>query len=187
MPFSDWLSALTQATPRELNPRLQALKAKIRNDPYYRFRSLEEVQLAIALGIQIDANRSTVDDWLRLPGLSIHQARTLVELSQAGVPFYCIEDLAAALGMSLQWLEPLRPILRFCYYDPEGVDGVQRLNPNTASAEQLAALPGVDPYLARTIVQKRQLEGKYRNLVDLQRRLFLPPAVTAQLMHYLQF
>jgi len=48
-----------------------------------------------ALGIQIDVNQASVD-WLRLPGLSIHQAR--VELCRSGVQFYCLEDIAAALN-----------------------------------------------------------------------------------------
>ncbi|MBN3922070.1 MAG: ComEA family DNA-binding protein, partial [Nostoc sp. NMS4] len=64
-----------------LNSRLQKLRAKLLNDPYYRLQSGEEIQIAAQLGIRIDANQATVDDWLRLPGLSIHQARSLVELS----------------------------------------------------------------------------------------------------------
>ena len=73
-----------------LNLKLQKLRAKLLNDPYYRLQSGEEVRLAAELGIGIDANQATVDDWLRLPGLSIHQGRLLVELSSAGVLFYCI-------------------------------------------------------------------------------------------------
>jgi len=89
-----------------LNPRLQKLRTKLLNDPYYRLQSGEEIQIAAKLGIRIDANQATVDDWLRLPGLSIHQARSLVELSRSGVKFYCIEDIAAALAIPAPRLEP---------------------------------------------------------------------------------
>ena len=54
------------------------IRNKIANDPYYRFQSLQEIAIAAELGIKIDVNQATVDDWLRLPGLSIHQARSLV-------------------------------------------------------------------------------------------------------------
>lgn len=74
------------------------LRAQILADPYYRFQSLAEVALAAELGISIDVNQASVDDWLRLPGLSIHQARQLVQLTQNGVQFYAIEDIAAALS-----------------------------------------------------------------------------------------
>ena len=99
-----------------LNLKLQKLRVKLLSDPYYRLQSAEELQMAAELGMGIDANQATVDDWLRLPGLSIHQGRSLVELSRAGVVFYCVEDVAAALGLPVQRLEPLKPMLNFNYY-----------------------------------------------------------------------
>jgi DNA uptake protein ComE-like DNA-binding protein len=127
-----------------------------------------------------------VDDWLRLPGLSIHQARSLVALSQSGVQFHCIEDIAAALSLSVQRLSPLLPVLQFCYYDPTSPIDRQLLNPNLASLEALSQLPAVDLFLARAIVQERQ-RGAYRSLVDFQQRLALPGEAIAELMHYLKF
>jgi DNA uptake protein ComE-like DNA-binding protein len=171
-----------------LNPRLQRLRVKLLNDPYYRLQSGEEVQLAIQLGIQIDANQATVDDWLRLPGLSIHQARSLVELSRSGVKFYCIEDIAAALAIPVQRLQPLSPLLNFVYYDEESLDcPVPLVNANTATVENLAKIPFIDISLAQAVVQNRLLAGPYRNLVDFQQRLALPPDAIAQLMYYLRF
>jgi DNA uptake protein ComE-like DNA-binding protein len=155
------------------------------SDPYYRLQSVEEIAAAAAAGLKIDVNQASVDDWLRLPGLSIHQARTLVELSQSGVQFHSLEDIAAALSLPLQRLEPLEPVLLFCYYDTPGF-AILPLNPNIATAEALQRIPGVDLYLARAIVQNR-VQGPYRNLIHLQRRLSLPSQVTAELMHYLKF
>ncbi|MCX7594440.1 MAG: hypothetical protein N2235_11880, partial [Fischerella sp.] len=54
--------------PFTLNPRLQKLRSKLLKDPYYRLQSVEEIAIAASLGIRIDANQATVDDWLRLPG-----------------------------------------------------------------------------------------------------------------------
>jgi DNA uptake protein ComE-like DNA-binding protein len=170
------------------NFKLQQLRAKLLNDPYYRLQSGEEIQIAVQLGIRIDANQATVDDWLRLPGLSIHQARSLVELSRSGVIFYCIEDVAAALGLPPLRIEPLKPILSFSFYDHESlVSSTNLINPNTASVEQLAQTPYIDVSLAQAVVENRVSFGPYRSLVDFQQRLQLPGEAIAQLMYFLRF
>lgn len=163
------------------------LKSKIQNDPYYRFQSLAEIKIAADLGLQIDVNQAAVDDWLRFPGLSIHQAKTLTQLSEFGVQFFCIEDIAAALGLSVQRLKPLEPIMKFCYYDPESLHQIQRVNLNTATVNELTQIPEIRPVLARAIVRNRQILGHYKNLVDFQQRLSLPSGMIAELMHYLRF
>lgn len=155
-------------------------------DPYYRFKSLEEVELAAALGVQIDVNQASVDDWLKLPGLSIHQARSLVQLTQAGVQFHCLEDIAAVLRLPLQRLMPLKPVLQFCYYDPESICAVKRVNPNTASIEDLVKIPLIDSRLAKAVVHHRTA-SPYRDLADMQQRLYLPGDLTSALIHYLYF
>ncbi len=171
-----------------LNPRLQKLRTKLLNDPYYRLKSGEEIAIAVELGIRIDANQATVDDWLRLPGLSIHQARTLVELAETGVKFYCIEDLAAALSLPAQRLKPLEIILIFGYYNDESLDSITYVvNPNTATIDSLLKVPFVDASLAQAVIDNRSEEGPYRNLVDLQKRLNLSGETLAQLMYYLRF
>ncbi|MGB3422352.1 MAG: ComEA family DNA-binding protein [Dolichospermum sp.] len=170
-----------------VNLKLQNLRAKLLSDPYYRLQSREEVQIAAELGLGIDANQATVDDWLRLPGLSIHQGRSLVELSHAGVVFYCIEDIAAALGVPLQRLEPLKPLLNFNYYDNNSLEQPQVVNPNTATIESLCKIPFIDLSLAQTVIENRLAVGPYRSLADFQKRLELSGEEIAQLMYYLRF
>lgn len=172
---------------RWLQPNLKAIQTRILSDPYCRLQSAEEIAIAAALGIGIDVNQASVDDWLRLPGLSIHQARSLVELTQNGVSFYCIEDIAAALNLPMQRLLPLKPVLRFCFYEVEEGQLPGRINPNTATIQQLTQIPFVDLTLAKAIAHNRQVMGNYRNLAQFQQRLSLPGQLTAQLMHYLQF
>lgn len=170
-----------------LNPRLQKLRSRLLNDPYYRLQSGEEIAIAAQLGIRIDANQATVDDWLRLPGLSIHQARSLVELSRIGVKFYCIEDIAAALSIPAQRLEPLKLILDFSYYDDEALGNPTQINVNTATVENLVKIPYINASLAEAVVSNRLSGGHYRNLVDFQQRLNLSSDAIAQLMYYLRF
>ncbi len=179
MIFSGWSN--------KLNLNRQAIRKRILNDPYYRFRSLEEVAIAEELGIKIDVNQATVDDWLRLPGISIHQGRTLVELVSMGVELLCVEDLAAALSIPIQRLKPLTPILVFSYHDPDSLLTPQRVNINTATVEELQDIPIIDSPLAHTIINSRQKNGYYKNLADLQRRLSLTGSIISELMYYLHF
>lgn len=163
------------------------IRNKIANDPYYRFQSLKEVAIAVELGIRIDVNQATIDDWLRLPGFSIHQARSLVELVRMGVQFVCIEDVAAAIGVSLQQIQAYEPILVFAYYDRLSPLSPEKINPNLASESEIAAIPGIESNLAQNWIANRQQHGNYRNLIDLKSRLNLSDDLTSQLMHYLWF
>ena len=163
------------------------IKNKIANDPYYRFQSLREVAIAVELGIKIDVNQATVDDWLRLPGFSIRQARSLVELVRMGVQLVCLEDVAAATGVSLRQILAYEPILTFAYYDRLSPLSPEKIDPNLALESEIASLPGVNPHLAQEWIANRQKYGKFRNIVDLKSRLNLDSNLTSQLMHYLWF
>lgn len=162
------------------------LKKKLQAEPFYRFSSFEELQLAASWGIRIDANTASVDDWLRLPGLSIHQARSLHQLTQKGLSFHCIEDIAAAIALPLSQIQPWEAVLQFCYYDLEQSLEPTKINANTATAEELATIPHLDTFLARAIVHYRK-DGPYQNLANLQDRLRLTTAATANFLHYLSF
>ena len=179
------LSRLVNWTQNQ--PQQTSLRARISADPYYRFQSLMEVGVAAELGVSIDVNQASVDDWLRLPGLSIHQARQLVQLTQNGVQFYAIEDVASALSLSVQRLQPLAVVMQFCYYDPDSIARAPALSLNIASVEQLLAIPGVVPRVARSIVRDRIAHGPFQNLADLQQRVNLSGGMTQTLLSYLRF
>ncbi|MEO1402052.1 MAG: ComEA family DNA-binding protein [Cyanobacteria bacterium J06635_1] len=168
-----------------LEAQANPLRVRLQQDPYYRFQSVGEIEAAVKLGVRIDVNQATVDDWLRLPGISIHQGRTLVQLTRSGVALTCIEDVAAAIGATVQRLRPLAPILVFCYYD--SAIAPETVNVNQASLAQLTRIPAIDLYLARTIIYHRQRGGPYRHLADIQRRLQLSGQLTAALLHHLRF
>jgi DNA uptake protein ComE-like DNA-binding protein len=172
---------------QKFNPRRQALVQRIAQEPYYRFSSLEEIAIATELGIRIEVSQATIDDWLRLPGISIHQARQWVELAQMGVQFLCIDDLAAALSLPVQRLQPFASLLTFSYLDPDSLLAPQRLNPNRATPAALAQIPGISPDLVHRLLAERQSKGIYQNLVDFQRRLDIDGESLTKIMHYLQF
>ena len=139
--FKRWQSLRAQFNP---------LASRLAVDPSYRLRSYHELAQAAQLGFSLDVNRATVDDWLRLPGLSIRQAQGLVRLRQGGVQFHCLEDLAAALGVSAGSLSPLAPVLSFCYYE-EHQGTLPSVNLNQASTQQLGAIPGLPLELAQAM------------------------------------
>ncbi|MEO1621361.1 MAG: helix-hairpin-helix domain-containing protein, partial [Cyanobacteria bacterium J06632_3] len=134
----------------------------------------------------VDANTASVDDWLKLPGLSIHQAHTLVALTQRGVQFNCVEDVAAALALPIQQVEPWQTILKFCYYEADSELEPTAVDVNTATAEELATVPSIDLFLGRAIVHYRK-DGPYQDLANLQDRLRLNTEITVELLHYLRF
>jgi DNA uptake protein ComE-like DNA-binding protein len=162
-----------------------SLRTRILADPYYRFKSGFELAVGAQLGIKIDVNQATVDDWLRLPGISIHQARSLVSLSEMGVPFYSIADLAAALGIPINRIQPLEPVLSFQYYHEDST--LPQVPIDRASVGDLATIPGIDRDLATTIISERERGGKFKSLVEFQQRLGLSGQSIGELMHYLKF
>ncbi|MGB3493064.1 MAG: helix-hairpin-helix domain-containing protein [Elainellaceae cyanobacterium] len=150
----------------------------------------QETQQSLAPSGLIDVNRATLEDWLRLPGLTADQGRSLVTLQAQGVQFHCLEDLAAALSLPVERLQPLASALAFYYYDPKGfnaddVTPIQNINPNQASIALLLRIPGVDAALALQILHHRT--RPYLNLADLQQRLSLTAKQVEHLMHYLEF
>jgi DNA uptake protein ComE-like DNA-binding protein len=162
-----------------------SLRSRIAEDPYYRFKSAFEIAVAADLGVKIDVNQASVDDWLRLPGISIHQARQLVALSQAGVAFYSISDLAAALNIPIARLQWLAPVLSFQYYDRQSALPAVKLD--RATAAELAQIPEISPELATEIIAQRESGGNFTDLVNFQQRLGLSGETIGQLMHYLRF
>jgi DNA uptake protein ComE-like DNA-binding protein len=161
-----------------------ALKYKLKNDPFYRFKSLEEVKMAGELGVKIDVNLAGVDDWLRLPGISIHQAKYLVDLVKMGVKFLCIEDLASALNIPLERLKPFESVLFFCYYDSMSLLSPLKINLNYANISELITIPIIDHNLAQIILQNRVENGNYHNLIDLKNRLSLTADFISSLIPY---
>lgn len=175
--FQQWQRLQGPSTP---------LGQRLAQDPTYRLASLAEVAQAAALGFRLDVNQATVDDWLRLPGISIRQAQVLVQLRQGGVSFHALEDLAAALGVSMSSLQPLAPVLSFCYYDDLSPLVVRPVALNQAALEDLHRIPSLSPALALALIKERQRRGPFRSMADLQTRLHLPPDTIATLMHYLR-
>ena len=163
----------------------QKLRTIIQENPYHRLYSPLDIAVAVELGIKIDVNRASVDEWLRLSTISIHQARNLVELSSMGVQFLCLEDIAAALNISCTQIQLFEPLLYFAYYEPTISNVPQRFNINQASVSDLESVYCIDNALACAIVENRHKQGLYKSLANLQNRLKIEGHLMSQLIHYL--
>lgn len=167
-------------------PTYSTVRSRIQNDPTYRLQSPEEVAIAAELGIEIDVNRATESDWLRLPILSDDQGRSIAALNKAGVQFHCLDDIAAAVSLPVKQLKPLEPILKFYYYDTDEVTTPIKVNPNQASIAALANVPGITVSLALQITHHRAPKP-FEDMADMQKRLSLDATTVENLMHYFQF
>jgi len=58
---------------------------------------------------------------------------------------------------------------------------------NAATAEELAALPGIGPVLAKRIVEDRKQHGHFLTLIDLSRVKGVTPKILEQLKYHVQF
>lgn len=189
--------------PETFEQRFNPAIAHLQANPYAPLRTTDDIQLAERLGLTIDVNRATEQDWQRLPHLSSQHRRLMVRLIEAGVRFNSLEDMAAALGMGTEQLQPFAPVLRFYYYEPilasenssSGDQGSDKsleasetrlLNPNQASLAQLTMIPDLDDAIAQQIIQQRQ-QQPYQDLVDFKQRLSLSAEQIAALMYYLRF
>lgn len=183
--FSRGVSPSPQLSLRSWRYRFHPLRERLQRNPLARLENAAEVAIAAELGVCIDANQATVDDWLRLPDISIHQARTLAKLSQSGVVFYAIDDVAAALGLPAPRLLPMSPVLQFCYYDEASAVLPASLGSlNQATLAQLMALPGMSAAIAERIMNERR-RSPFTDWSDVHHRLRLTPEQTGQWMHFL--
>ena len=62
-----------------------------------------------------------------------------------------------------------------------------KVHVNTASAEKLAALPGIGPTLAARIVEDRTQRGRFLTLADLSRVKGVTPKILEKLKEHVQF
>ena len=84
------------------------------------------------------------------------------------------------LGMVVQALRLDRPPVQG--YQPRPAVAVNR-----ATAEELTALPGIGPVLARRILADRKLHGRYLTLTDLSRAKGVTPKTLEKLKGMLRF
>jgi competence ComEA-like helix-hairpin-helix protein len=137
--------------------------------------------LAVALAAPIDVNTASVEELSSLGGLGLEGARAIVAFRDRHGPFARLEDLDAVSGIGPATLENLRPHVIVASEAPDGavVDVPDAVDVNHASADDLAALPGLGRHAAEEIVRDRATNGPYATCADLARVEGVGPATLA--------
>lgn len=140
-------------------------------------------------GETIDPNVAGDEALDRLPGVGRARALQIVREREENGPFASIDDLARVQGIGPGSVERLRPFLRI---DPAvarsseaaadrgsgsssgakagagaALGSPGRVNLNRATVEELQAIPGIGPVIARRIVAYRDEHGAFREPREL--------------------
>jgi competence ComEA-like helix-hairpin-helix protein len=149
----------------------------------------------LAPGERLDPNTASAVELDRLPGIGPALADRIVAFRQTGPWFSRAEELDAVAGVGPTLVERLRPHLAFGP-PPAGRGsggapgaparpgpGVQTtpLDLNRAEVDELQALPGVGPALARRIVDDRESRGPFASLDALERVRGIGPALVERM------
>lgn len=167
---------------------LSALRAEVERETAER--RLAETPLAP--GERIDPNRASAPELDRLPRVGPSLARRIAEHRVANGRFRTMGDLDEVPGVGPAVLEAISPHValppgppsrrpatagaagagpagaatRTGARDP-AAGGAPRLGLNSATAEELEALPGIGPALAKRIVDWRAEHGRFRTMEAL--------------------
>lgn len=122
---------------------------------------------------RIDPNRADRADWDRLPRIGPRTAEAILAVRGSRGPFRSPEDLLAVRGIGPKTLEKIRPWLD---WGPAGTPATSTASRgwkggggdlNRVGVEELAALPGIGPHLARKIERERRRLGGFRTWADV--------------------
>lgn len=159
----------------------------------------------LAPGERIDPNRAPAGELARLPGVGPAVAGRIVESREREGAFGTTGDLLRIAGVGERTLARIQPHLDIPEGPPTaGGPGpptpgapaarfppapgipvahgsasrgsVAGVDPNTATAAQLATLPGIGPALAARIIQHREVAGPFRRAADLEAVAGIGPA-----------
>ena len=129
---------------------------------------------------QIDVNRASQNDWLKLPGCSADQADLLVRLQRGGVQFSGADDLARLLELSSEQLQRWLPHLLFRWYSEPPNPAAAAVALNNANSLQLQTL-GLSPERQQRLLRESS-RHRFRDIADLQERLLLPAGLIEELI-----
>ena len=158
---------------------LELLSLKLHQNPWLPLPDEASVQRAARLGVRLDVNRATPDQWQRLPGMRWQWIEGLLQLQRQGTHLRDLAEMGHHLGVDPALLRLWRPVLVFHAHGDR-----HRLPPlvdvNGAGEHQLGSLPGLDADQVARLLRERQRRG-FGSLADLQSRLQLPDPVMAAL------
>lgn len=123
------------------------------------------------LSFPLDLNSACEKDLELLPGIGPAKAASIIEFREKNGPFTSVQALIKVKGIGEATLENLRPLVKVeSFAEPDSKEtGPQNglIDINTATLEELLAIPGVGPSRAGAIIQYRELKGPFLYESDL--------------------
>jgi competence ComEA-like helix-hairpin-helix protein len=138
----------------------------------------------LAAGETIDVDVASADELVRLPRVGPGAAARIVRDREVNGPFGSLAGLERVTGLGATTLAALRPHAVFSGRPRAAAAKAvtpPRVRINTASAEELTALPGIGPRLADAIVEDRTRRGPFRTPQDLARVAGIGPGLVRRL------
>jgi len=130
--------------------------------------------------INIDINKSTIEEWKQLEGIGEITAKRIVNFRDKLGGFVSIEQLKTTYNVADSVIDNVAHQL---IQSPI----VSKIPINTISAEALKAHPYIKKKQAYLIVNYRMNHGKYNNRTDLEKVKALTPEFIDRLLPYLSF
>ena len=105
---------------------------------------------------KINVNTAKADELQKVPGMDQALAQSIIQYRDTNGPFQSVDDLTKVQGISDQKLDSIQAYLT-----------VEKINVNTATAEEMQIIPGMDQALAQSIIQYREANGPFQSVDEL--------------------
>ena len=139
-------------------------------------------------GEKIDLDRASAQELTRLPRIGPVLAVRIVEYRDARGPFGSLAQLDSVPGIGPMVLESIRDHVSLSSVERTRARNAPRTGRlvmlRTATAEQLAQLPGIGPARAKAIVDERRRNGPYKSVDGLTRVSGIGPATIERIRRF---
>lgn len=106
---------------------------------------------------KLNINTATAQELQRIPGMNQNLAQNIIDYRTVNGPYESIDDLTKVSGIEKQRIDSLRQNL------------MVKNDLNTATAQDLAKVPGINQTLAQNIIRYREANGPFSSVDDLNK------------------
>lgn len=162
--------------------------------PHAQLDSARAAAAPLTPAEKVNLDQAPAREIARIPGIGPGMARRIVEHRQQHGAFGSLERLDSVPGVGPALLAKLAPHAAFdgpqrsghsAPPPPGAPETGTRIALNSASAHELAALPGLGPAKASAVVAYRELHGSFASVEDLVAVPGIGPATVAKLRSHL--
>lgn len=127
--------------------------------------------------IVVDINTADTTAFIALPGIGSKLARRIISFREKLGGFYSVEQIKETYGLADSTFQQIKPLLK-------NSATVQKIDINTADANELGRHPYIGRNLANAIVKFREQHGAYKAIEDLQKIVLITPGIFEKIVHY---